>query len=314
MTEWEIRPATPADSAAIRALHGRVFGKEPSEEEWTWKFAQNPDGGLSMVAVLEGRIVGNYAGWGMRFLLDGAPRLLYSVGDVATEPSVRAVGGRRGIYRTMAERFYEDVAGRVPFCFGFPNPRALTVSHRLVGSRTLFPVRQVLTDCASYPAPPACARSGDSVGPEFDPLWAAASRGLAWAPVRDRARANWRFHARPGRYYRMVWLEERGEMLAWCVLTVGGEEGLVADFLGRDDRGEDLPALFAAAAREARTMGARRLAFWETPGGPGRAWIARAPGQRLEAGFPLIVRLFDEETVARFARHVHLVPSLYDLV
>ena len=45
----------------------------------------------------------------MRFLLDGEPRLLYSVGDVATDPSVRALGGRRGVYRAMTDAFYEAV-------------------------------------------------------------------------------------------------------------------------------------------------------------------------------------------------------------
>jgi hypothetical protein len=49
----------------------------------------------------------------------------------------------------------------------------------------------------------------------------------------------------------------------------------------------------------------------------GRARAGRhrgIPGQRLEAGFPMIVRVFDEEAVERFALHAHLVPSLYDLV
>ena len=42
----------------------------------------------------EGEIVGHYAGWGARFRIDGEPRRLYSVGDVATDPAVRGLGGR----------------------------------------------------------------------------------------------------------------------------------------------------------------------------------------------------------------------------
>jgi hypothetical protein len=313
-TACEIRPMTAADADGLRALYGRVFGREPSREEWAWKFEQDPDGSFGMMALVEGRVVGSYAGWGAGFLLDGQPALLYSVGDVATDPGVRGLGGRRGIYRTMAERFYEAIAGRVPFCFGFPNPRALVVSHRLVGSRTLFPIRQVLVDCDALAGAPGAARAGDSVGPAFDGLWAAASRYLRYAPVRDRARVNWRFHARPDRYYRMVWLEERGAIQGWAVLSVDGGNALVADFLGRDAEGKDLPALFSAAAAEARRMGARRLVFWDSPGGPARSWLARAPGDRVDAGYPLIVRVLDEEPVARFAAGLHLVPSMYDLV
>jgi hypothetical protein len=94
---------------------------------------------------------------------------------------------------------------------------------------------------------------------------------------------------------------------------VVGERALVADYLARDWRG-DLAPLFAAAAGEARRLGARRLVFWETPGGPAAPWIATLPGERSSAGYPIIVRPIDEAAVSRFAEDAHLVPSLYDLV
>ena len=249
----------------------------------------------------------------MRFLLDGQPRLLYSVGDVATEPSVRALGGRRGVYRAMTEAFYARVGREVPFCFGFPNARALRVSERIVGSRTLFPIGLKKTPVETFGPPPPDMGSGDLVDEAFDPLWDAARRGLTHAAVRDRERVNWRFHARPTRYYRMVWRRQGSELTAWAALSVVGEEATVADYLGREPQGGDLPALFAAAADEARRMGARRLVFWEPPGGPGRGPIAALPGERADAGFPMIVRVFDEDAVRRFAERVQLVPSLYDL-
>ena len=109
MSGFEIRDATAADAPGIRALFERVFRTPLSEAEWRWKFEQDPDGWYGVVAVLDGRIVGNYAGWAMRFVLDGEPRPLYSVGDVATDPSVRALGGRRGVYREMTDAFYARV-------------------------------------------------------------------------------------------------------------------------------------------------------------------------------------------------------------
>lgn len=315
MSAFVVRQATCADAPGIRRLFARVFGRELPEEEWAWKFERNPDGWFGIVALVAGEIVGNYSGWGARLLLDGEPTLCYSVGDVATDPSVRGIGGRRGIYRSMTGAFYESVGAHgVPFCYGFPNPRALEISHRLVGSRTLFPVREVHVPCEALTSTSADTVAGDSVGEGFNTLWTVASRFLTHAPIRDRARANWRFHARPTRWYRMVSREIGGEVTAWAVLSVVGETALVADFLGRRPDGGDLPELFAAAAAEARRLGASRLVFWETPGGPGAEWLRRAPGERREAGYPIIVRTFDDSAADRFAQNAHLVPSLYDLV
>jgi hypothetical protein len=213
----------------------------------------------------------------------------------------------------MTDAFYAGIAREVPFCYGFPNARALRVSERIVGSRTLFPV-EVATVAADRlgPAPPD-AEAGDSVGEAFDALWEAASRWLDEAPVRDRARVNWRFHARPDRYYRMVWRRSGVEMTAWAALSVVGETATVADYVGVERSGSDLPPLFDAAADEARRLGATRLAFWGPRGGAARGPIERLGGERRDAGFPVIARVFDEDAVRRWAERVQLVPSLYDL-
>src|SRR5262249_51445815 len=99
-----------------------------------------------------------------------------------------------------------------------------------------------------------------------------------------------------------------------AVLSVSGGEALVADFLGTDPEGRDLRPLFAAAAQEARRMGARRLVFWETPGGPGRGPIEALPGAREDAGFSIAARILDETAYRGVPENLHLVPSLYDLV
>ncbi len=313
---FQIREATSADAEGIRALIERVFGTPMPEEEWRWKFEANPDGWRGVVGVHDGRIVGNYAGWGLRFLVDGEERRLYSVGDVATDPSARALGGRRGVFRAMADAFFESVASEVPFCFGFPGARHRFVSERIVGSRTLFPVILREADAGAFgPAPPDM-ESGEFPPESFDPFWETARSRLSHAAVRDRARVNWRFHGRPTRYYRMVWRLQAGAMIGWAALCADSESetATVVDFLSSEPDGADLPALFACAAEEARRLGARRLIFWETPGGPGRRAIASLGGDRREAGFPMIARVFDAASASRFAERLQLVPSLYDLV
>ena len=104
-------------------------------------------------------------------LLDGEERLVYSVGDVATDPAVRALGGRRGVYRSMTELFYETVQERgVPFCFGFPNSRALEISNRFAATRPLLPVRERHVPSDSLPPGPRDASAGDFVGEAFGSL------------------------------------------------------------------------------------------------------------------------------------------------
>jgi predicted N-acetyltransferase YhbS len=311
---YRVRPATEADSGGIRALLARAYGAECPEEEWLWKFPRNPDGWFGVVAESEqGQIVGNFAGWPMRFVLDGVERTVYSAGDVATIPEARGLGKSRNIYGEMAEAFYEAVRRQgVPFTFGFPHPRAHEISSRLGGTRDYFPVRHLRVDCAAFSEPPPGARASDFVTESFDSLWA----GARWriGPVRDRARVNWRFHARPSRYYRMVQVASNGEDRGWAVLSVLGEEAVVADFLGLEPDGSDLVPLFAAAAREASRLGAKQLLFWSTPGAPARAVLESLPGESRDAGFWFVGRVFDEEAAQAYLERGHFSASLHDVV
>jgi hypothetical protein len=311
---YRVRPATEADSGGIRTLLARAYAAEFPEQEWLWKFPRNPDGWFGVVAESDqGQIVGNFAGWPMRFVLDGVERTVYSAGDVATIPEARGLGKRRNIYGEMAEAFYEAVRRQgVPFTFGFPHPRAHEISRRLGGTRDYFPVRHLRVDCAAFPEPPPGALACDFVTESFDALWAVARSRVG--PVRDRARVNWRFHARPSRYYRMVQLASNGEDRGWAALSVLGEEAIVADFLGLEPDGSDLIPLFAAAAREASRLGAKRLLFWSTPGSPARAVLEGLAGESRDAGFWFVGRVFDEEAAQVYLERGHFSPSLHDVV
>ena len=310
-----IRRAVPADAPGIRRLFERTFGKPLSQEEWEWKFERNPDGWFGTVAEDADGIVGNYCGWGMRFRVAGRDALVYAVGDVATDPRARGLG--RHVFQDMKDAFYEDVDSRgVPFCFGFPGTRHLAISNRLVGTRTLFPIREVRVPLGSMSPSESSWEAGDFVGEEFDALWAEAAPGIPEGPVRDRARVNWRFHARPDRYYRMVWTRgaSGGAWSGWAALSISGTRALVADFLlGPREASAPRADVFAAAAAEAARLGASEIVFWETPGGPGRDAIRALPGDRVEAGFSVAARPLDDAALVRFTRDGHFVPSLYDV-
>jgi hypothetical protein len=309
-----VRFATETDAPGIRALFRRIFEKEMTAEEWDWKYPRNPDGWLGTVAVMDGEIVGNYSGCGMRFQIGATECLAYAIGDVATHPKARQLG-RRGVFSEMTELFFAEVGRRgLPFCFGFPNDRHLAISHRFVaGAQSLRPIIEKRVPCESLPAPAPGFAFGDAVGDSFEALWRTARESLPAAALRDRLRANWRFRARPTRSYRMLWRESGGEVASWAVLSVVGENAFVADYLCRTPDGRDLPELFTAAAAEAARLGARRLVFWETPGGPGAPAIAALPGTSVPAGFTLIARVFDAEAARLFASG-HLTPALYDVI
>ena len=316
MIPYRVRAATARDAPGIRALFARAYGAEWPEAEWEWKFLRNPDGWYGVVAEAEdGEIVGNFSGWPMRFRIDGESRLVYSAGDVATAPAARGLAKARNVYGDMATLFYDTAREQgAAFTFGFPHPRAHEISRRLGKTIDYFPIREIRVDCAALPPAPRDFAADDHVGPAFDALWNAAASRLAAAPVRDRERVNWRFHARPTRYYRLVRTVDRGGDAGFAALSVVGDEALVADYLGREGDAADLLPLFAACGEEARRLGAKRLRFWRTPGGAGRRALERLAGDERDAGYWIVGRMFDENGTRAFLERGHFVPALHDVV
>lgn len=319
---FRVRPATPSDSASICELFTRVFGRRMSEAEWRWKYLDNPDGWAAVVAESEGRLVGHFGGWPFRALIAGRETIVYSLVDVATLPEARSLGGRRPVLVAMAEALFEILGPTgTPFGFGFPSPRHLKIGESLIGYREHFPVRELRFELASTPASPRIeVRTGEIADEAFDPLWKASVSVLNQAClVRDRRRVNWRYHARPDRYYRMVTLAGAGEDVAWGVLGVTGEQALVMDYLARPPLEEIFRDLVRALEAEARAMGARRLVFWEPPGGPFRGPLRRlldvaGPNSCVvDAGFSFVTaKIFEEEALRKFLAGLHFTPGFYD--
>ena len=313
---FTVRLAAEADAPGIRDLFGRIFGRPMTAQEWRWKYPDNPDGWIATVAELDGRIVGHYGGWPLRAVIGGRERTIVSVGDVATEPAIRHLGGRRNAFRAMAEELFARArALGAPFVFGFPNARALAAGGRLLGYRAEFPVRTVSYDVPAAGLAAAGAASEWAAEP-YDALWGRARAALASGLLRDRRRINWRFHARPDRWYRFVSVRDAGADAACGVLSVTGEDALVVEAVVSDADGA--LRLFDALAAEARALGARRLVFWETPGGPlavlaGREAGRRRPGGRVaDAGFAFATVPFDAPVTAEFVAGAQIAAGIYD--
>ena len=312
---FEVRRAADEDAPRIRDLFARTFGRAMSPEEWRWKYPENPDGWIAYVAEAGGRLVGHYGGWPLRARIAGHERTIVSVGDVATDPSARHLGGRRNVFRSMAASMFDALReDGVPFVFGFPNARALEVGARLMGYRAEFPVREVV-----YEVPPEAPRSGtpaEWAPEEYDGLWSAVAGRTPSGLVRDRRRINWRYHARPDRYYRFVTVPDAGGLRGCGVLSVVGGEALVVEAAAVSEA--DVLELAEALAGEARGMGARRLVFWRVSGGPLAAVAGtvdrrrRSGGVERDAGFVFATVGFDGDFAARFASEAVISAGIYD--
>jgi hypothetical protein len=309
-----VRRATAGDSEPIRELFTLTFGRPMTSAEWSWKYPDNPDGWIAFVAERDRRIVGHYGGWPVRTMIGGREEIVVAVGDVATDRSVRHLGGRHNVFRSMADEMFAHLRREgVPFVLGFPNPRALAAGARLLGYRSEFPIREVV-----YGTERPAGRTGassDRVEEEYDELWRRVASALETGVVRDRRRMNWRYHARPDRYYRFVTLSSSRPGLAACgVLSVVGEEALVMEAVA--DSGKDALDLAEALSAQAAAMGARRLVFWQTPVGP-LATVAgetrsRPGGVVRDAGLALATVPFDAGRTSEFVRRAALTPGIYD--
>jgi hypothetical protein len=310
-----VRQAVLGDSAPIRDLFGRTFGRAMTAEEWSWKYPDNPGGWIAYVAELDGRIVGHYGGWPIPAVIGGVRQSIVAIGDVATERGVRQLGGRRNVFRSMAEEMFARLrSDGAAFAFGFPNPRALAAGERLLGYRSRFPVREVVYEIDPRASGPR-ATASEALDEGYDLLWNRVAGSLETGVVCDRLRMNWRYHARPDRYYRFVALPgSRPGPVACGALSVLGEEALVMDAVA--ESGAGALALVDALEAEAAALGARRLVFWEIPEGP-LASIAgqsrsRPGGTVREAGFAFVTVTFDVEKTEAFARRAPVTAGIYD--
>jgi len=179
--------------------------------------------------------------------------------------------------------------GDAPWLFGFPSDRHFRLGERVFGYRPLLTLAQ-LAGPLPEPAPGSvaaapCALFAPAIAAGGDPgtdtgLWCGDSCG-DWAEAvwescavpgvrRSAAFLNWRYWARPHRYYRFYRLRRRGvEGLA--VFAFVGEEAWAAE-LWLPPAGEWYSPMLAIAA-DLRTAGLRSWRFWPPPGNPDAAGL-----------------------------------------
>ncbi len=273
------RATAPQDLPALADFFAGRFGRAWTPEEWTWKYRTLPGEARSLLAVGEGGEILAHAGalclparWQRGETGDAG---LWQLVDFAGSPR------RRGLRPPLVElgrRLLADLPrpGDAPWIFGFPSERHFRLGERVFGYRPLAIVEELGGPLPAESAPAGVEiGTGDSCGPWAEAVWEACGvQGIR----RSAAFLNWRYHARPHRYYRFYRLST-GAVEGLAVFAFVGEEAWAAELWLPPAGGhrEWYPSLLAVAA-DLRAAGLRSWRFW--PAAPLAALGLTMTGER----------------------------------
>lgn len=289
-----LRDTTAEDlPSLVRLFEGR-FGHPVTPEEWEWKYARIPGEARSRVGLdASGEVVAHAGALALPAGL-GAAGEQAPVWQLSDWAGSAAGSGLRPPLVELGRHLLVDLprAGDAPWIFGFPSERHFRLGRRVFGYRVLpaiMPLRGRLAAGAGDPG--GWIDVSDRCGPWGEAAWEAC--GVVGVR-RSTAFLNWRYHARPGRYYRFYRVRPAG--------APGGADGLaVFAFVGSLARGAELwlpghpagedaggrpeerwgPGL-AAVAADLAAAGLDRWELWPPPAASGLGPLLRELGLRPE--------------------------------
>jgi hypothetical protein len=269
---YEIRPYAPGDEAGILASFNRVFREvcgpgyvDRTLEYWRWEYLQNPAGHRIWVGLVDGLVAGNYSGTPQRFATTLGPRVFVHAVDSFVVPEHRAGLKRPGLFVSLAEPFFDDVAARADaVVYGYPVKQAERIGSKYLGYRRVRTI-EYLTRASGEGSVdvPAGLRveKATQLDDEVDALWALCAEDHRCALVRDRAYLQWRWLDVPGSARDFeVWLVRRGAALAGLMVLRPRHELVpggccIADWCVPAADEDAAQALIARATATARELG-----------------------------------------------------------
>ncbi len=262
MSDVAVRPYRPDDFGALQRLFRRAFESELPEDLWRWKYERSPFRHLGVVGEKDGLVVAYYGGWVWR--IRGAGRVLeaLALNDTMTDPAVR-MAGRHPILVPLHEAVLSFAREQgVGSYGGFPNPRAARFGSRFLGYRYERLLRlQASAESLVAPLPAGLSVTiGQTFGEGHDRLASRIHALPGFRTERSRDVLNWRFHARPDRYYGVYEVEGRDGPEAYAVVSTVGPLALLVDLQAPgESRSPALAALLSAVAADLVPRGISQL-------------------------------------------------------
>lgn len=263
------RPADPADEASIDRLFARSFGEAPPPAYWAWKYSRGPAKSRRWVAVdRRGEVVAHAGALALAARIDGRTVDIWQLVDFM---GTTASSGLRPPLVEAGRRLLADLPGDedAPWIFGFPSPRHFRLGELAFGYR---PLREITPRTGPIPEASGGVIAPSSIG-DRAPLAAQAvwARCAADGIVRSREFLDWRYWARPGRYYRFYGFGADGED-GFAVFAFQSDTALAAE-LWLPHPGQARGALLGIAA-DLRSAGFRSWSFWPPIAGLDPAAVA----------------------------------------
>ena len=254
------RPTAPGDLPALSDLYAEGFGRSWSPEEWEWKYRRLPGEARSVVVEdAEGLLRAHVGALALPARWTGGEGVLWQLTDFVA----RGAGLHPPLVRA-GRALLADLPriGDLPWIFGFPSARHLSLGERVFGYHPLAPAEWW---AGELPAPLAAGDAtaleiGDAPGPGAEAAWEACG-GLGVR--RSAAFLSWRYHARPERYYRFY--APAGDSAgALAVAAFAGPLVTLAELWLPP--GTDGEAFLRAVASDLRATGLHRWRAWPAPG------------------------------------------------
>jgi hypothetical protein len=261
----EIRPTRPEDLDGLAALFADRFGHGLTPAEWEWKYRQIPGDGRSLVAIEAGAVVAHAGAVALPARWRGGEGKLWMPVDFAG--TTRRRGLRAAMVElggTLLDPLFGDGYG--PWMYGFPSERHQRLGERAIGYVLMGTVEPLVGEIPGPPPapplemPPVRIEIGDSCGDWAEAVWERCG-GLGLK--RSAAFLNWRYYARPQRYYRFYRMFSEGDE-GFAVFSFVAGEALAAE-VWLPPKGPWERSMLAVAA-DLRAAGFCSWRFWPGPG------------------------------------------------
>jgi hypothetical protein len=265
-TGVEIRPCTPADDAALLALHARGFGVHWPETLWHWRTTAVPGGRYRVMGAFlpNGQGVACFAGVLLPCRYAGEPGFAMSGSNSVLDPRLqRTLAGARIFENVVAAFFSTFCGGDVRMMYGSPVPSLIRVMVARIRVGVFAEVHALVHELQHRPEAPAGIRVERMTRLRAEVARLGERCALPTGLVRDPEFLDWRFLRHPTvRYELLAARGEHDELRGLAVLRPGGWRPdilSVADWLVPEGDADTERALLAHAVDRARATGAERL-------------------------------------------------------